>query len=249
MTTVLIDGDVVLYEVTTACEIPTDWGNDVWTLHSDFSEAKQRFDNWVLNIQKILEADKVIIALSGTENWRKDVLPTYKLHRKKTRKPLAFSPLKDYAEEIYKTYKYDNLEGDDVMGILAGDPKIKGEKIMVTIDKDLKTIPGNHYNPLRKEEGIVEVSQEQADYNHLFQSLTGDTVDGYSGCPGIGPKRAARVLAYPCWGAVIEAYETAGLTEEDALVQARVARILRYGEYNTKTKEVKLWQPLTAKSS
>jgi len=248
MKTALVDGDVALYEVTTACETPTDWGNDMWTLHCDFDVAKQRFDNWILNIKQILNVDKVIVALSGDTNWRKDVLPTYKLHRKKTRKPLAFAELKKYCCDVYRTFKYDNLEGDDVLGMLAGDPSIKGEKIIVTIDKDLKTIPGSHYNPLRKDEGIVEVTQDQADYNHLFQTLTGDAVDGYGGCPGIGPVRAAKVLQYPCWGAVIEAYGTAGLTEEDALVQARVARILRHGEYNTKTMEVKLWEPSTAKN-
>ena len=46
-----------------------------------------------------------------------------------------------------------------------------------------------------------------------------------------------------CWGLIVEAYEKAGLTEEDALVQARVARILRHGEFCTKKEEVNLWNP------
>ena len=37
-------------------------------------------------------------------------------------------------------------------------------------------------------------------------------------------------------------YENAGITEQEALVQAQVARILRANEW-TKTKGVKLWQP------
>jgi len=246
MRTILIDGDIVLYEIATSCEVATDWGDDMWTYHCDFKEAKQRYDCWISDMQERLEADRVIIAMSGSQNWRKEVLPEYKHHRKKRRKPMIFKALKEYSNEVYKTYQFDDLEADDVLGLLAGEPgiaKLTGEKIVVTIDKDLKTIPGLHYNPMRPQEGICEVTKDQADYNHYFQTLTGDSVDGYSGCPGIGPKRAARVLAHPCWGAVIEAYGTAGLTEEDALVQARVARILRYGEYNVKKGLVNLWEP------
>ena len=76
-------------------------------------------------------------------------------------------------------------------------------------------------------------------------------MDGYSGCPGIGPKRAARILdgvfgdpgGPGDWDAVVKTYVKAGLSEEEALVQARVARILRWGEYDRKKGKVKLWNP------
>lgn len=241
---VLIDGDVVLYEVCLAVETPVDWGNDMWTLHADMKEASQRFDCWIKEIMSRLSGSKCYIAFSGDENWRKDVLPTYKQNRKKKRKPLIFHQLKQYAVDVYKTFAYKNLEGDDVLGMMMGDPKLRGEKVCVTIDKDLKTIPGLHFNPMRRDDGIVEVTEEDADYNHLLQALMGDMVDGYSGCPGIGVKRAARILDEdPSWDSVIAAYNKAGLEEEDALVQARVARILRHGEYNKTKKEVRLWNP------
>lgn len=243
---ILVDGDVVLYEVCNACETAVDWGDDMWTLHSDFREARQRFDCWLSDIRMRLDAGRVVVAFSGPKNWRKTVLSTYKSHRKKHRKPLAFYELKKYCHDVYKTYQVDILEADDVLGLLSGSPglgRIKGEKIIVTIDKDLKTIPGLHYDPNHPDCGVFEVSEDDANYNHLFQTLTGDSVDGYSGCPGIGPKRAARVLEDPCWDQVVAAYVNAGLEEADALVQARVARILRWGEYSIKKKEVKLWNP------
>ena len=59
----LIDGDVVLYEITASCEQAHDWGDDMWTLHSDFREARQRFDCWVADLKRILEAEEVHIAL------------------------------------------------------------------------------------------------------------------------------------------------------------------------------------------
>ena len=243
MTNLLIDADVALYEVASACETPIDWGDDRWTLHSDFKEAKQRFDCWVAKIKDRLDGSKIYLAFSSDDNWRKIILPTYKSNRKGKRKPLVFHELKAYAMTVYKSILIDTLEGDDVLGLLAGDSSIKGGKIVVSIDKDLKTIPGFHYNPMRHEEGVIEVSEEQADYNHLFQSLTGDAVDGYSGCPGVGPKKAEKIFETPSWESVVSAYNKAGINEEDALVQARVARILRHGEYDKIKKEPVLWNP------
>ena len=243
-TTLLIDGDVALYQCCTSVEEVFDWGDDLWSIVSDVKEARQLLDIWTKNLKKKLEADSVVFTLSGPNNWRKEVLPTYKLHRKKHRKPIAFLPLRDYMLDTYRTYYFDNLEGDDVLGLLAGGYKrIKGKKIIVTIDKDLRTIPGYHYNPMKESEGVVKVDEEEADYNHLFQTLMGDRVDGYDGCPGVGPKTAAKLLSTPTWEVVVQAYERAGLDAEAALVQARVARILRYGEYVVAKQEVKLWEP------
>ena len=44
------------------------------------------------------------------------------------------------------------------------------------------------------------------------------------------------------WSIVVDTYEKNGLGEKDALQQARVARILRYGDYDKATGKVKLWQ-------
>lgn len=252
MISLLIDADVTLYEVCTASERAIDWGDDMWTLHTDMKECKQRFDCRLANFKEMLGADFIYLAFSDRENWRKKILPTYKQNRKAKRKPFVYAELKKYAEEVYKAYQLQDLEGDDVLGLLA--PKnggmarhIKGDRIIVSIDKDMKTVPGLHFDPNKPEEGIVEVSEDQADYNHMLQTLTGDVTDGYKGCPGVGPKKAEKILkqADPRdrWGLVTEAYENAGLTEEDALLQARVARILRWGEYNTTKQGVKLWNP------
>src|SRR5690606_15306825 len=92
-----------------------------------------------------------------------------------------------------------------------------------------------------------EVSEEEADRYFYMQVLTGDPTDGYSGCPGIGPKRAERLLdgvgLEDMWSVIVETYEAKGLTEEDALQQARVARILRKNDYDFKNKSPMLWAP------
>jgi len=175
---------------------------------------------------------------------RREVLPTYKHNRKGKRKPLVFSALREYCFDVYRTICINTLEADDLMGLLAtGWKRGLGKTIIVSEDKDMSTIPGLLYNPNRAEEGIRKITKKEADLSHLTQALVGDATDGYVGCPGVGPKTAAKWLKKGKWVEVIAAYEKAGLTEADALVQARVARILRRGEYNHRSKKVNLWKP------
>ena len=35
---------------------------------------------------------------------------------------------------------------------------------------------------------MTEISEEEADYNHMLQTLAGDYTDGIPGCPSVGKK-------------------------------------------------------------
>jgi DNA polymerase-1 len=76
-----------------------------------------------------------------------------------------------------------------------------------------------------------------------MQTLTGDKTDGYPGLEGIGPVKADKILKEGTYEEVLQAYRNAGFNDEFALSQARCARILRHGEYDWATKEIKLWNP------
>ena len=138
-----------------------------------------------------------------------------------------------------------------MLGILATSKKlIDGERIIVSIDKDLRGIPGKLVRNLDDEPLVVEeITEAQADYFHMFQTLTGDATDGYGGCPGIGPVKAEKALEpvkddlAAMWQTVVALYQKAGLSEGVALTTARVARICRNTDYNFKEKTVRLWQP------
>ncbi len=242
--TLLIDGDVVIYQFAASAEVPIHWGNDFWTLHADAAEAKARMDNHLEELMNKLEADQLVIALSDhTRNYfRKNILPTYKANRNKTRKPVILKELRQHLEKHYKSYERPGLEGDDILGILATSHRIiKGEKVIVSIDKDLKTIPGLHYNTNKPELGVYEITEDEAHYWHLFQTLTGDTSDGYSGCPGIGPKRASDILAKETsWEHVRQTFVKAGFSKEEVAIQSRMARILRAKDYNFEKKRPNL---------
>ena len=104
---------------------------------------------------------------------------------------------------------------------------------MISGDKDFRSIPCRFYDFMRNE--YYNTTLKEANYFHLYQTLIGDTVDNYKGCPKVGEVKAKRILDNePTWEAVVRAYEANGLTEEDALENARLAFILRKGYYNKK---------------
>ena len=132
----------------------------------------------------------------------------------------------------------DQLEADDAMGIYATQHP---GNIIVSPDKDMKQIPGKLYNL----EDTFTITPEEGAKWHLIQTLAGDQTDGYSGVPGIGVKRAETLFnkeGYN-WATVVKAFEDKELTEEDALLNARLARILTIEDYDTTRQEPKLWTP------
>lgn len=251
--TLLLDSDIIAYKFASAAQKDFDWDGDgeKATAVEDIADVAPQVEAYVDDLVEKLKADDLIVCLScpSDENFRYKVLPSYKHNRVGKAKPVLLQAVKEWMRERYPTYERPTLEADDIMGILSTHPKlVPGTKIIVSEDKDLKTIPGLIFNP-RKDEKPRRVSEEQADYFHLYQTLIGDTTDGYKGCPGIGPARATRILEgeegefKPMWQRVVEAYESKGLTEEDALVQARVARICRFTDYDFREKRVRLWTP------
>ena len=237
--TLLIDGDIVVYQYSSTVEHEVDWGNDVWSLWADAKEAQQLILQYIDILVDETAADDFIFCFSDKDNFRKDIDSNYKSNRKGKRKPVCYKALKQWITDEYKTETWDRLEADDVMGIIATSTMLKGEKVIVSEDKDLKTIPGL----LWRSGEMLNISQEEADYNHLYQTLVGDATDGYPGLRGVGDKRATELLKTPTWETVVKAFEKAGQTEADALVQARLARILRASDYNFEFDQPIIWSP------
>jgi DNA polymerase-1 len=240
--TLCIDADLYLYRAAAAAENETDWGNDIFSLSTDLKEAKEIFTNQVENFKKELKVDQVLMCISSTTNFRKSVYKPYKSGRKKVRKPVGHAALVTWCKETYPSIVQETLEADDVMGILASDPNAQAKRIIVSDDKDMKTIPGQLYRPFDGE--LFEITLQEADRHFYTQCLTGDTTDGYPGLPGVGPVKANKILgSRPDWSLVQNAYTKAGLNQGEALDQARCARILRFTDWDFTNDKVKLWSP------
>lgn len=249
----LIDGDVLVYRIGCASERVIEWGGGLTTLHSDAISSVAALDSQLEYLTDLLKADQVVVALTchETVNFRKAIYPQYKENRSEKRKPLVWGALRNHLVEKWDAKIKPNLEADDVLGILSTMLHHGQERIIVSIDKDFKTIPGLFYNMLDGQGPVQEITPVMADFNFLLQTLTGDAVDHYPGCPGVGPKKAASILEgdkpWPgmdaAYAKVKAAYAKAGFGEEYLLSQARCARILRYDDYDHTLKQPILWRP------
>ena len=195
----------------------------------------------------------VLVALSDSRsnNYRRTVYTDYKAQRDKLEVDADLAAKLRYAKELleeddfHKKY-VPTLEADDLMGIACS----SGKAVAVTLDKDLMSCPGWHYRPeySYKGKGGVRTTKEaqllyqpewKADLMFHMQWLMGDMTDNYPGIYRMGPKKSERLLVaeHPKnWDAVCMAtYEQAGHDEEYCLAMARVARILRAGEWDPDT--------------
>lgn len=242
----LIDGDIYLYKASAATEKLVNFDGDNCFMLGSLSEAKEIFAETINSFLEDFKTKEYIIALSDKENFRKDILPTYKANRKNKPKPVQYNFLREWVEENYKVMCRPRLEGDDILGILATSPVIikNPNKIIISLDKDMKTLPARYYDSGKEER--KRITEQEANYNHMLQTLTGDTTDNYKGLQGVGKVNAEKIINkdmtyQEMWQAVLSAYREKGFTEKDALIQARVARILRYYDYDYKRKSVIYW--------
>ena len=234
----LIDADFIVYKNCAAQENEIDFGNDVILVTSNFSEAYNATKRELTKIQdKFGSFSDIILFFSDSQNFRKKILPAYKGHRNR-KKPCGYKRVIEALRKEYKVIIKPGLEADDTMGVYS--TKYPGNMI-VSPDKDMRQIPGKLYNL----DEVFTVSKEEGAKWHLIQSCSGDQTDGYSGIPGIGVKKAESLFNEDgySWKTVVKAYKNKGLTEEDALVNARLARILTVDDYDFENKQPILWSP------
>ena len=235
----LIDADFIVYKSCAAAETELDWGDDVIMVTSKFSDAMKATQREIEKLKTVFMWDvpEVILFFSDSTNFRKEILPSYKGHRNR-KKPCGYKRVINKLAETNEVIIMPTLEADDAMGIYA--TKHPGATIC-SPDKDMRQIPGNLYNM----EDFTSITESDGKKWHLVQSLSGDQTDGYAGLSGVGVKRATTLFESKgySWKTVVEAYEEKGMTEEDALLNARLARILTVDDYDFKRKRPIPWTP------
>lgn len=239
------DGDYLLYFACSACEADIRWTEDIHTLHLDQGDVKDLLFTMLERQEQITGDPDVLICFSDYPTFRHQEYQEYKANRAGRRKPLGYMDMRQWMMQTFNSRVMPGLEADDVMGILATNGTVPSP-IIVSPDKDMRTIPGR----LLARDEVEEISQWQADRTWMTQTLTGDTSDNYPGVKGVGPKGAEKILGdsillKDMWPKVVQAFTKAGLTLSDAVLNARLARILRDGDYDLTAGRVRLWDPST----
>ena len=235
---ILCDADFIVYKACAAAETEVDFGDDVILVTSNFSDAYGATKRELTKLEnKLGSFSTLILFFSDSTNFRKKILADYKGHRNR-KKPCGYKRIINALRKEYKVIIKPTLEADDSMGIYA--TKYPGN-IIASPDKDMRQIPGQLYN---FDETFTITPEEGAKW-HLIQTCAGDQTDGYGGISGIGVKRAVSLFEEKgySWKTVVNAFVEKGHTEEEALVNARLARILTAKDYDFKKKRPILWSP------
>ena len=235
----LIDADFIVYKSCAAAETEIDWGDDVILVTSKFSDAYKATIREISKLKGhfLWDVPSVILFFSDSTNFRKEILPEYKGHRNR-KKPCGYKRIINRLKNEYEVIIMPTLEADDAMGIYA--TQNPGCTIC-SPDKDMRQIPGRLFNM----EDSTLINEVDGAKWHLIQSMAGDQTDGYSGVPGVGVKKATTLFESKgySWETVVETFKEKELTEEDALLNARLARILTVDDYDfTRGKPIP-WTP------
>ncbi len=200
---------------------------------------------------KKFNADRVIMFVScrREEGHRRTMITeSYKANRNNQKSPVGLPILRSYVEKHYETISEPALEADDLIGIYSSDPKRNKEfkQIIVSMDKDVIWLAGRAYSPNKDKKSMLTKAESLKKF--IFQTICGDSADGYKGIPGIGKVGANKFIngvavLSNIWEELVELAATKKCDEEYMMVQARLAWILRHGDYNFDTQEIKLWTP------
>lgn len=175
----LIDADIVLHRVGFTTE------ND------EFWVAKARCDDM---LDKILvdtgaEFFQLWLSDSPANNFRYSIYPAYKANRT-IPKPKHHEHLKAYIIQEWGARFAEGMEADDYLGILQDSEN--STTVICSIDKDLKQIPGIHYNFVKEEWDTV--NEDRAIKEFYKQLLIGDVSDNIPGARGVGRVKAGRAV-------------------------------------------------------
>ena len=175
---VLIDGDII------------GWRCGAVTNDAEEAVARWQADELLTRILEETNASSWKVYLSGDNNFRYQLYPDYKAHRRDKPRPKHLEAIREHILTSWPSEITDGYEADDALGIAA--TAAPAQTVIASIDKDLLQIPGSHYNFVKQEWSTI--TEQSGWYNFYIQLLVGDAADNIPGCPGIGKVKAPRLL-------------------------------------------------------
>jgi 5'-3' exonuclease len=166
------------------------------THKDDYMKVVDTTDEFMKDMLRDTGCSKFIGFLGGVHpTFRHTLDPTYKGNRGPTKPDWYMqwgSIVKHRLRHNWQFYYLEGIEAEDGVSMMAnyiGHNKV----VLAHCDKDLNQIPGLHYDYKKKHKYIL--NPMAATYNYYLQVLMGDSTDNITGIPGIGPKKAAKILA------------------------------------------------------
>ena len=236
----LIDADYIVYKSCAAAESEIDFGEDLIVVTSNFSDVMKNIKRELDKIKKEFFDSTLILFFSHHTNFRKKLYPDYKGHRNR-KKPCGYKRAINALELEYEVIVMEELEADDALGIYA---TANPGNVIVSPDKDMRQIPGKLYDL----KDVTTIDPHDGHKWHFIQTLAGDQTDGYAGVPGYGVKTATKLFEEKgyYWETVVDAFKSKNMTHDDALLNARLAKILQASDYDFINKRFIAWCPAAA---
>lgn len=205
MKILLIDGNSVLFRAFYA----TNFTNIMRTSFGAYTNAVYAFANMLNKALKLIEPDYCAVAFDkGKATFRHQMTPDYKAGRKETPPELVeqFKLVRDMLDAYnIKHYEYDDIEADDIIGILS--KKFNIDTAIFSSDHDLFQLidDKNHTKVYCMKKGMSDIGvlDEKALYDEYglkpyqiidYKGLAGDKSDNIKGVEGIGDKTAVKLL-------------------------------------------------------
>jgi DNA polymerase-1 len=177
-TSACIDGDLMCFKA--ACSL------DKHGIENLEERLTQDLGLWDPGVGEVT----VAFSTGRRNNYRRDFWPSYKAHRDGKAGPESLQDVIQWVKDNHNgpIDVRPRIEADDIMGIHMSE----GNATCVTKDKDLRSVPGWFWDP---ERGFPElVTEDEADHNHHYQWLIGDSADNIPGIYRFGPKAALKFL-------------------------------------------------------
>jgi len=133
--------------------------------------------------------------LTGKGNYREKLatIRPYKGNRLKLEKPVHYKAIRRYLMERWGAQVVEGFEADDMVAMIAAAEDYDPQRVViVSADKDLRTVPGLHYNQGKRT--FETITEQQALVAEYRQILSGDTTDNIVGCYKTGAKRAEKII-------------------------------------------------------
>ena len=174
------------------------------------TSAVMGFVNTLNEIMTKEQPTHIAVAFDHGKTFRDEAFPQYKAQREETPEDIRRSVpvIKDIIAAMnIPALQADGFEADDIIGTLAVKAGGRGvETYMLTPDKDYGQLVrdnvfifrprhGGGYEKMGPEEVCAKYAIDSPQRVIDLLALMGDSADNFPGCPGVGEKTAAKLIA------------------------------------------------------